>query len=336
MLSANGFRSTHEGTSTLPVKRLHRRARRQPALAAAGAFTLVLLLVSLVGLSLMLARERRLRGVADMRREEAQRVVDTMLSRYVVQLTTANESATPEQENLLREALTFYERLSDESPDDDDVRQKIAECLHLQSDVQEQRLDRQGAIATREKGLSILHGLVARHPDNDAYRYDLFFNAYRLAILYSSPSEWDAGARCLDLAERTIEELLEGDPGNFTYRDAQVALGFARISSLWERGEFEPLSALISKYELRSRDLLEQYPDNASQMTHLSSLLEIREQLAQMDRRRSEDEAYDLFAQSKESLNRVLETAPPNWLNQRLLRHWAERCPFAELFIVGD
>ena len=300
---------------------LFRWVRRRPALATLAAALVLMVVASIIGLSSMLARERHLRQIADRRQQEAENVVDTMLTRFVHQSMLTDAKLTDEQAGLLEQALQFYENLSAELPSDDRRRHKVSDALHRLSEIHAWRGNTDQAIEIRQRGIEILKDLVARHPTENQYRYDYFYNNHALAGMFNVSDRVDEALLCQERAGQQIEALVALEPNSAIYQDALITHELAMISVWAKKGQRDRARSLAEALEQRIRQSLEADPDNVSRLRQLAGACSYQSSFAIIA-----DHKLDALAfakQTVEALRRVVALEPTIWRTKTI---WQEFC----------
>jgi serine/threonine-protein kinase len=196
-------------------ERVWRWCRRNPVVASLTAAVVLLLVVTVVGLSVSTVQtkkaytaEAKQRRRADKHFREAREAVDQMLSRVGEKRLADIPQMTAVRRELLEEALAFYERFVQEESDDPTARQDLGKA-HLRIGVLQNDLGRQDkAREAFQNGQAVFEQLTTDFPDRADYWLDL-------ARCYEGPA-WEglddpvegerAHRRALAIRERLASE----------------------------------------------------------------------------------------------------------------------------------
>jgi non-specific serine/threonine protein kinase/serine/threonine-protein kinase len=207
--------------------------RRHRAVVAAGT----LLFLSLLGGIVATARQARIAGIE---RAKAQRRFDDvrqLAHSFLFEFHDAIQDlsgATPARELLVKRGLEYLDRLSREAGDDSALVAELAAAYQKVGDVQGRPGfanlgDRNGALASYRKALSLRLSLSREAAERDAARRDLAANHDRIgdALLVGGDS---AGAReSYEQAVSLREEIAARAPSDKAVK-SELARGYQRVA----------------------------------------------------------------------------------------------------------
>jgi serine/threonine protein kinase/tetratricopeptide (TPR) repeat protein len=182
---------TTRARPTGPVRRLGRWGRRKPLLAGLAAGLVVAVVGGFAGVTWQWLRADRLRGEAETNLEESERqrkraVAAEARAQHRFQELRALAGvfmydfydkiadlpgATPVREFLVKTALTYLDKLAQETGDDPELLKELVTAYARVGDVQgnsmvSHRGDTKAALANYRKALALANTLVETHPDD--------------------------------------------------------------------------------------------------------------------------------------------------------------------------
>lgn len=295
---------------------LRHRAVMGAALVANLALVAGLSLAAYEGIEAKRQKERAEEHFASVR------ALANMLVFDVHQAIEQLPGSTPARQMIVKNALTYLERLGAEAQGDAQLKVELATGYRQIGDIQGGPLasnlgDPKGARASYERGLALLEPLsTSELPPKtaEAVRHETSRTARVLSVLLASQGELDAGAKRAEQGIAAARRQLEVDPNNPSgQRQLATLLGaLAQIHQFAGHDkEFAP--AVDESITLLER-LFASQPDDVSTGGNLASMYGLRSQhLAQGPTPERDAPAMltDLN-RSAEVLNGLLKTHPDN------------------------
>ncbi len=237
-----------------PVRAV-RWCRRRPVIAGlTGALSLVVL-ASVVGLFVMLQRERELRRRAEWKQEYAIQAVGDFYTGVAEQWLASQPKSEELRKKYLLKALKFYEELAAEQSDDPEVRYRTSVALHRAANIQEHLRMPKEAGRDRSRCLAILEGLIAEFPEERQYRFDRFYN-----LLVSGGGHPGGREGALREAYAEIHRLVDEDPQNPTYLDSLAATS-AHYAGMLDENSLDEAKQIATEGAATAQRLADLYPD---------------------------------------------------------------------------
>jgi serine/threonine-protein kinase len=158
------------------------------------------------------AREQRHRAEENFR--QACAAVDQMLARLGQQRLAHEPRMEKLRQELLEQAVRFYERFLNEHSHDPGVRWQTARTLQNLGNIERMLGRHREAEARYRKALPILDDLVESCPDEPLYRRDLAATHHNLGVLLGETHHAEAAALEYEKARDLRRQLAEENPGD--------------------------------------------------------------------------------------------------------------------------
>jgi tetratricopeptide (TPR) repeat protein len=206
-----------------PAERLAKWCRRNPAIAALTGAVALLLILAVAILTAKNASIRREAEAKDAALVTARKAVDQMLMRVGNDKLHNMPLGHPLREELLKDALYFYESLLPQAQDDAILREEIASVLSSLGVIQRElgRID--DAINSYERSIEYLRPVADSDPNPPRLREKLAALHEALAFTWSINSSAE-GQRESDRHYRKTLELFHQIERDFPERPQPVAL----------------------------------------------------------------------------------------------------------------
>jgi serine/threonine protein kinase len=245
------------------VERLSRWSRRNPVVASLTAIAAALLVAAVTILMVSNSRIRRESAAKGAALATARQAVDQMLMRVASDKLSTVALAHPLREALLRDALSFYESLLAETPDDASLRTDMADALWSMGFVQRELGRFDDAIRSYERSIGLLKQNVDEDPRPRAMREKLAATHEALAFTWSI-NRTPAGRRRADREFRLTLQLYEELERNWPAHRQPAGLCLRHLAnSAFKRGSTETAERLWRQAIVRGEAYLEQRPDNS-------------------------------------------------------------------------
>jgi len=211
--------------------------RRNRALVAAGAITLLVLVAGIVGTTWQAREARDARARAEGRFDDVRQLASALLF-DVHDAIRDLPGATPARKLIVNEALEYLDKLARDSGDRTDLRRELAAAYLRVGDVQGRPLtpnigDTAGALASYRKSAAIYEQLAAADPRrvDDAFRLDQGRAYLRLSDVLTAAGDT---AVALANAQKGLA-LMERDRGEQSASFAarrEIAAAYSRAGDL--------------------------------------------------------------------------------------------------------
>jgi serine/threonine-protein kinase len=217
--------------------RLRRWSRRHRSLVTGAGAALLVAVLTLSAAAVLLneartqAQEQRAR--AEINFQLARQAVDEFSTKVSQDPRLREQDLEDLRKQLLSSSLTFYDQFAAQRGDDPVIRAEQARALKRMADINHALGASEAAAEQYQRALAIQEPLVADHPGETAYRYDL---AQTLQGLYEVRGQHQAGGA--EEALRRIRDLSAGvareQPNNSEYQVFH-AVGYLALGELHNR-----------------------------------------------------------------------------------------------------
>jgi serine/threonine-protein kinase len=190
--------------------RLRRWARKHPG-RVSGA--VVLLATAVVGLTVGTVLLERSKRQADASYQTAREGVNYFLRKVSEDVLLDEPGMQPLRQDLLTEALTYYEELLKIRPNDPDVRQQLAEVYRLRGGLDGELGRRTESEASLSRAVAEYEGLLLAKPSDNTLRFGLARCRLWLAELQVKSGDPEAGSETISQAIEVLSALRAEEPG---------------------------------------------------------------------------------------------------------------------------
>ncbi len=298
--------------------RLSKYVRRNKVLVIAAA-VVALAILGGVAATVRQARiaERRFRDVRSLAHSYLFEVYDGMRDL---------QGSTAVRQLVVRKAIEYLDRLSQEDSNDVDLRRELANAYHrvglLQGEPGMVNLgDREGALASYRKALALRERLFADAP-NDTNRVDVAESYRAIGNLLDFQGQASQAAELLKKAVQVAEKAAAAQPSNYSLQDS-LALSYVVLGTVTGNNEFFPnlgdWKGAQGFYE-KSRDIREtEAKGNPSDRWNRLSLAAIYEKLAAVYRLQDHEDLIwtGAFLRAKPEIEDALSKEDPSNLYYR-------------------
>jgi tetratricopeptide (TPR) repeat protein len=260
-LLADDLRRFLHGQSTRarpmgPAARLSRWCRRQPVLAGLAAALVVALVAGFAGVTWQWLRADRLRGQAETNLAESERQreravtaearsqrrfqeVRNLAHTFLFDLYDKLEplaGAAPVREFLVATALTYLDKLAQESGDDLELRREIGDAYIRVADVRgnsvisQHRGDPRAAAANYRKAMAIADSLIEANPGDIAAQYCRAVCHERIGEIYMEEGRPEQALSNFGRFRELTELILQQEP-NHPDAGRNLPVSYSRIAA---------------------------------------------------------------------------------------------------------
>jgi serine/threonine protein kinase len=196
------------------IEQVTRWVRRHATLVASALAALILVATILVVSVSLLWREQSrsaaAQQLAEQRRREARRAVDTMYTQVAQEWLNDRPKLEGVQRKFLEEAARFYDAFARETGTDPGGRREAALAAQRAGDIQRKLGLRPQALTSYRRAMTLLEGLLADSPGAPDLRLDLSQCSMTLGFVleYEHPLEAEnAHKKALSLAEGLVADF---------------------------------------------------------------------------------------------------------------------------------
>ncbi len=244
-------------------------ARRHKALVGAGAAVVTALALGLAAASIALMRTRQAEQVAVLERERAETNLRKALD-TVDQFTTLiargplahNPDAAPVRDQLLRDAVSFYEQLAADNTNDERLREELSWSLTLLAAARREAGDLYESRALHEERIARLQALHARYPDSPYYQRDMARSWEELARLDAELGDISSAISAQERAGALFQQLVRAFPDHVDYR-REWARNWDERGLIYQRaGDWAAAQGAVEQALKLKQTLAREFPDD--------------------------------------------------------------------------
>ncbi len=270
-LEAERQRQAETEATRVALEKAQRRRRVFGMIATAAS--VVLLVVSLLAIQAVRARED-----ADLRRGQAENLIDFMVGDLRAKLAPIGRLDV--LDDVGDEAMAYFASLPADEVDDDELFRR-SKTLNQIGDVRMRQGNLESATVAFEESLTLLQELVERDPDNGEWQVELGAAHFWVGQALRRQGELDGTLDHWLAYQEIAEKLVTKDPSNL---DWQLELGYAHgnIGTVLEtQGNLEVALEALRKSLAVKQTLVARDADNTGWQQDLA--LAIRQALVESD-----------------------------------------------------
>ncbi|MEX2139002.1 MAG: protein kinase [Pirellulales bacterium] len=249
-------------------QRVNRLARRHPAVPVSTMCVLLVALLATLAAYRISSREQsrtaaalQEKNAALQQAEEnfdfAQDAVDGMYTRLAMQWIADNAAPTRLQQDFLKQAAAFYQRIVREIPPSGDQLYRVAVAFQRLGAIQYYLKQYAAAAESLEHALRLSEELAASEPRSRVVK-DLP-SMYRLrAVILLKLGDRDAAREAVEAGQRRLEQLIGQDPAVLELRFEQVEFDHIQSHLLASGRQFSAAAACLGRARQRLAELRQQ------------------------------------------------------------------------------
>ncbi len=184
-------------------------------------------------------------------------------------------------ESVASKALEYFDQMPPEALTGESLRQKSV-ALDILGDVQDDRGDHEGALATFRRALEIAKKMSADAPQNVRLRHDVTVDLLKIGAALHSLDREDEALASFDEALAILRELVEkhpDDPDTATHRHALATTLSNRASSLEAKHDLEGAGTALEEALATARRLADREPKVLKWKALVGGMLDARASL---------------------------------------------------------
>ena len=184
-----------------------------------ASFVLIaMLLVGMVVLAAARDRETAARNVADANFQMARDAIDNYFIRVSEEVLLDQPGMQPVRNELLREALAYYERFLADYGDVPQLRRVLAETLYNQGKILGEIESSEAALKVLRRARAVQSELVMKQPRDLTLKYRLGNTHNLIGSMHMHRRHWQHAADAFGQAEAIRTELVAQFPDNLEYQ----------------------------------------------------------------------------------------------------------------------